>query len=113
MNNATAMTDEVVRRYFELDADRDIDAILALFSDDATVVDEGKERHGTLEIHAWQIGDASRYAYTTEVLDTVVLAPDRRVVTGRLTGNFPGGVAELRWDFTIAGDRIARLIIAP
>jgi hypothetical protein len=113
MNNVTAMTDEVVRRYFELDADRNIDAIVAQFRDDATVVDEGKERHGTREIRAWQIGDASRYTYTTEILDTVALAPDRRVVAGRLTGNFPGGVAELKWDFTIAGDRITRLIIAP
>jgi hypothetical protein len=35
------------------------------------------------------------------------------VVTGRLTGNFPGGTAELKWDFTVAGGRIGRLIIAP
>ena len=113
MNNATATADEIVRRYFELDADRDVDAILALFSEDATVVDEGKQRHGTLEIRAWQTGDASRYTYATDVLETVALAPNRRVVTGRLTGNFPGGVAELKWDFTVAGDRIARLVIAP
>jgi hypothetical protein len=113
MNDATATADEIVRRYFELDADRDVDAILALFSEDAIVVDEGKQRRGTLEIHAWQTGDASRYTYATDVLDTVALAPGRRVVTGRLTGNFPGGVAELKWDFTVAGDRIVRLVIAP
>jgi hypothetical protein len=113
MTNATAIPDDIVRRYFELDADRDVDAILALFSDDATVIDEGKQRHGTLEIRAWQTGDASRYTYTTEILQAVALAPDRRVVIGRLTGNFPGGVAELKWDFTVAGKRIARLVIAP
>jgi hypothetical protein len=39
--------------------------------------------------------------------------PDRYLVTGRLTGNFPGGTADLKWDFTIAGQRIAWLIIAP
>jgi hypothetical protein len=33
---------EIVGRYFELDAQRDVDLIVALFSDDATVIDEGK-----------------------------------------------------------------------
>ena len=40
----TAVAPTIVRRYFELDADRDIDSILALFADDATVVDEGETR---------------------------------------------------------------------
>ena len=104
---------DVIRRYFVLDADRDIDSIVALFSDDATVVDEGETRHGTVAIRAWQTGPASQYTYTTEVLGTDALSGDRFVVTGRLTGNFPGGTAELKWDFTVAGDRISRLVIAP
>jgi hypothetical protein len=104
---------DLIRRYFELDADRDIESSVALFGDDATVVDEGETRHGIAEIRAWQLGPASRYTYTTEVLDTVAIAEDRYVVTGRLTGNFPGGSAELKWDFTVAGGRIRRLVIAP
>src|SRR4051812_2358288 len=104
---------DVVRRYFELDADRDIDSLVALFSHDATVVDEGETRHGTAEIRAWQIGPASKYTYTTEVLGTVPLDAGRYVATGRLTGNFPGGTAELKWDFTVARGRIRRLVIAP
>ena len=66
-----------------------------------------------MEIRAWQTGPASRYRYTTEVLGTVAVEPDRYVVTGRLTGNFPGGIAELKWDFALAGGRIRRLVIAP
>jgi mannitol-1-phosphate/altronate dehydrogenase len=58
---------EVVARYFERDADRDIDSIVNLFADDATVVDEREEHHGTAEIHAWQTGAASKYTYTTEI----------------------------------------------
>jgi hypothetical protein len=46
-------------------------------------------------------------------VDTAPLTADRFVVTGRLTGNFPGGIAELNWDFTVAGDRISQLVIAP
>ncbi len=103
----------LIRRYFELDADRDIDSIVALFSIDATVVDEGETRHGIAEIRAWQIGPASKYTYTTQILDTVALAPERYRITGRLTGDFPGGIAELKWDFTVAAGRITRLAIAP
>ncbi|MDX6545906.1 MAG: hypothetical protein QOG02_1680, partial [Gaiellales bacterium] len=35
----------MVSRYFERDADRDIDSIVSLFAEDATVIDEGEERH--------------------------------------------------------------------
>jgi hypothetical protein len=102
-----------VRRYFEVDADRDIDSIVALFSDDATVVDERETHEGTSAIRAWQLGPASRYTYTTEVLGAEALGPDRCLVSGRLTGNFPGGTADLKWDFTISGDHVKRLVIAP
>jgi hypothetical protein len=35
------------------------------------------------------------------------------LVTGSLTGNFPGGTASLKWRFTIERDSISRLHIAP
>jgi len=103
----------MISRYFERDADRDIDSIVSLFAEDATVIDEGEERHGTAEIRAWQTGAASKYTYTTEITDTEALGPDRYLVTGRLTGNFPGGTADLKWDFTIEDQHITRLTIAP
>jgi hypothetical protein len=104
---------EVISRYFEFDAQRDIHSIVALFADDATVVDEGEAREGIESIRAWQLGPASKYEYTTEVSGTQSLGADRYLVTGRLTGNFPGGTADLKWDFTVAGDLITRLVIAP
>ena len=104
---------EIISRYFELDADRNIGSILDLFAHDATVVDEGETRHGTAEIHAWQIGAASKYTYTTEITGTQQLGANRYRVSGRLTGNFPGGTADLNWDFTIAGPQITRLTISP
>jgi len=104
---------DLICRYFEHDADRDIDAIVALFSDDATVIDEAQTRHGTEEIRAWQTGAASKFTYFTEVLAITDREPGRYVVDGRITGNFPGGVADLRWDFTVSDDRIRRLVIAP
>jgi ketosteroid isomerase-like protein len=103
---------EVISRYFERDRERDIELIVGLFAEDATVIDEGEERHGTAEIRAWQTGAASKYTYTTAITSAEALGPDRYLVTGRLTGNFPGGTADLKWDFSIAGEHIARLVIA-
>ena len=56
----------VIALYFEADARRDIDAIVALFTNEAIVVDEGQTYHGTAQIRGWQEGAASRYQYTTE-----------------------------------------------
>jgi hypothetical protein len=104
---------EPLTRYFEHDALRDVEAIVAVFADDATVTDEGETRQGVAEIRAWQLGPASAYSYRTELRNTEQLGPDRYLVTGRLSGNFPGGTADLTWDFTIAGNKISRLVIAP
>src|ERR1700759_1523345 len=104
---------DVIRRYFLLDAEREIDSIIALVTDDATVVDERETRHRPREIRAWQTAPTSRSPYTTDVLALDALTAPRFLVTGRLTGNFPGGTAELKWDFTVAGDRISELVIAP
>ena len=101
----------VITRYFEADARRDIDAIVALFTDEAVVVDEGQTYHGSAEIRSWQEGAASRYQYTTEVFGTERTGEESYLVTGRLTGNFPGGTAELQWRFTVQGDLISRLEI--
>ncbi len=99
---------DVVSRYFERDGERDIESIVGLFAEDATVIDEGEERHGTAEIRAWQTGAASKYTYTTEITGAEALGPDRYLVTGRLTGNFPGGTADLKWDFSIAPAETSR-----
>ena len=104
---------EPLTGYFEHDTQRDVEAIVAIFADDATVTDEGETRQGVAEIRAWQLGPASAYTYRTELRDAEQLGPDRYLVTGRLTGNFPGGTADLTWDFTIAGNKVSRLVIAP
>ena len=103
----------VVAGFFAADARRDIDGIVALFTSDAVVVDEGRTWRGTGGIRDWQEGPASTYRYTTQVLATEVTGEDSAVVTGRLTGNFPGGTADLTWRFSLDGDRIRHLTIAP
>lgn len=81
----------VVTRYFQRDAEREIDAIVGLFAAEATVIDEGETRHGTTEIRAWQTGAASKYTYTTEITSTQALGP------GSLSGHRPPDGQLPRW----------------
>jgi hypothetical protein len=113
-NEMSSPTPDAIDRYFETDARRDPDALVELFADDAVVVDERQTIEGRDAIRAWRSeGSASKYTYTTEITDTEQLDPNRWVVSARLTGNFPGGTADLRFAFTLDRGRIERLVIAP
>lgn len=107
------MTPIPVDRYFAADGRRDADAIVDLFTADAVVVDEGRTRRGTAEIREWQDHAASEYEYTTTVLDRVPDGEFACAVTVRLEGNFPGGTADLTFDFLLADGLISALTIAP
>ena len=96
--------EDVALRYFELDASRDVEAILSLFLEDAVVLDERRE---------WRLGPASKYEYTTTLESSDSVDDTHYRVSGRIDGNFPGGTAELTWDFSTVGGRISRLEIAP
>jgi hypothetical protein len=116
LQKGAKMTDQlpaIVSRYFELDVARDTDGLVALFDDDAVVTDEGESRRGASAIRAWRNGPAATYEYTTDITGCEEIDPDHYVVTGRLTGNFPGGSADLKWDFTVRDGRITQLLIAP
>ena len=100
-----------IARYFEADARRDNDVLIGLFTADAVVVDEDETHQGIAEIRAWREGPASRYEYVTEVFDAKSTSEDSCVVTGRLTGNFPGSPVELEFVFTLDSNKIASLEI--
>jgi uncharacterized protein (TIGR02246 family) len=106
-------TPEVITRYFAAQAARDFDAFVALFTPDAVVVDEGRTWEGTSGIRAWRDGPASAYEYTTELVGVEVAGGGGYVARAHLDGNFPGGTVDLQYHFTVDGDRIRRLEIAP
>ncbi len=105
-------TPDVITRYFAAQAARDFDTLVTLFADDAIVVDEGKTRRGANEIRAWREHVASAYEYTTELLGVETAGEGTYVVRVHLEGNFPGGTVDLRYRFTVDGERIRRLEIA-
>ncbi len=100
-----------VTAYFAADG-AGADAVAGCFTENAVVLDEGREHRGRAEIAAWKQNAAAKYRYTTAPIES--WASDARVtVLGRVTGDFPGSPVQLRYVFTIEGDAIARLEIAP
>jgi ketosteroid isomerase-like protein len=92
---------------------RDVERELACYAEEAEVTDEGRTYRGTAEIRAWLGRAASEYTYTSEL--TAVRQDDAEHWTAvrHLEGNFPGGVVDLRYRYTLAHNHITNLTIAP
>lgn len=103
----------VVTRYLDDHADAaHRDAVVALFAEDARVVDDGTEHRGIDAIRAWLAREASAYAFTVTPIGQRSEGDDRWVVLVRLEGTFPGGVVDLRYRAAVRDGRIADLVIA-
>ena len=87
-------------------------AIAACFTEDGEVKDEGETRRGREAIRKWWEGPANAFEYTVEVQRTQA-RDDVVVVFTKLTGNFPGGTADLANRFTLRDNLIASLEIVP
>ena len=90
---------------------QDIEAVTANFSESAVVRDEGRNRQGIAAIRQWAVEVSKKYGPTVETLD-IAQADGRMILTGRVTGNFPGSPVELRYVFTLNGGKIERLEIS-
>lgn len=106
-----ALPDTIKTFMTALDA-REVDQALATLTTDAVVTDEGHDYKGHDEIGAWVATAAAEYTYTTAF--TGATTTEARVDVGQhLEGNFPGGVADLHYRFTLDGASISRLVIEP
>ncbi|WP_409365957.1 nuclear transport factor 2 family protein [Mycolicibacterium canariasense] len=94
-----------------LDA-REVEHVLATLTTDAVVTDEGHDYKGRDEIGTWVANAAAEYTYTTAF--TGATTTDAGVDVGQhLEGDFPGGVADLHYRFTLDGVLISRVVIEP
>ncbi len=100
---------EPIAAYFESDRG-DAEAVARCFTNDAVVRDEGHTYTGIAAIKGWKSAASTKYAYTSSPL-SAVRQGDRHVVTCRLTGDFPGSPADLRYVFRLERGRIASLEI--
>lgn len=102
-----------VSSYLAAHRARDIDTAMMSYTADAVVTDDGRTYRGTDEIRAWLGRSASEYTYTTELTSATKTDDVHYDVVQHLEGNFPGGVIDLHYRFTLRGGSIARLIIEP
>jgi ketosteroid isomerase-like protein len=101
-----------VREFFAAHVVRDADTASSFLTGDAVVVDQDETFRGREQIHAFLRDAGSEFEYTTEQIGAHRVDDTHWVVTVRLEGTFPGGVAELDYRFTVRDDLIAELVIA-
>ena len=77
----------------------------------AVVVDQGETFRGGEEVHAFLRDAGSEFEYTTEQIGARRVDDAHWVVTVRLEGTFPGGVAELDYRFALRDGLVAELVI--
>lgn len=103
----------VVRTYLTAHRARDVAAAISTFAAEATVTDEGHTVHGREAIGTWLASAGTEYTFTTEFTAATTTDAAHFDVLQRLVGDFPGGVADLHYRFTLAEDLISRLVIEP
>jgi ketosteroid isomerase-like protein len=102
----------VVRGFLAASVVHDADTASSFLADDAVVVDQGESFRGREEIHGFLRDAGSEFEYTTEQTGARRVDEDHWVVTLRLEGTFPGGVADLDYRFTLREDVVTELVIA-
>jgi hypothetical protein len=98
-----------IAAYFAADA-ADAGGVARCFTENAVVIDERREHQGRQAIARWKAEATAKYQYTSEPLTIDVSGADV-IVIARVTGDFPGSPVELRYRFTLEGNKIARLEI--
>ena len=100
-----------IAAYFTAD-EVDGEAVSQCFTENAVVKDEGHTHKGRAAIKEWKADVSTKYKYTCEPF-ACEEKDGKTVVTCHLAGNFPGSPVDLRFFFTLAGDKVASLEIIP
>ncbi|HWJ72823.1 MAG TPA: nuclear transport factor 2 family protein [Kaistia sp.] len=98
--------------YYAADRDKDSDATVQCFAEDATIIDERQTFRGRESIRQWKVNASARFDYS---VDPYALTEDGKTVrvTAHVAGNFPGSPVDLRYVFELDGGLIQRLEIVP
>jgi len=106
----TAKLPRVLADYFAATNAHDVGAMIAAFTEDATVHDEGRDHVGVSAIRAWMKETIEKYDYKVEPIESSRNGSSG-VVLVSLRGKFPGSPITLQYAFTLSGERVARLEI--
>lgn len=104
----------VIEKYLSAKSSHAVDEVLACFTEDATVWDNGEdlEIHGIAEIREWLAGTVAGYNLTSEVVGRGKNG-DEYVAKVVVSGDFPGSPYEFAHRFKLRDDKIAELAIDP
>ena len=80
------------------------------FAEAAVVKDEGHTYTGLAAIKRWREQAQAKYVFTSEPFASTQEG-GKTIITSRLTGNFPGSPLDLRYFFTLDGEKITSLEI--
>jgi ketosteroid isomerase-like protein len=100
---------EAIAAYFATANAQDVDGVSVCFTNDAVVYDEMQDRQGIAAIREWTEETGRKYRPVEAV--NVTETAGQTIVTGRVSGDFPGSPVMLRHAFILQGDKIARLEI--
>jgi ketosteroid isomerase-like protein len=102
-----------IRAFLAAHTARDADTAIGAFAPDAVVTDEGRTFRGTEEVLGFLRHSGSEFTYTTELIGARRVDDEHWVAVNHLEGDFPGGAVDLTYRFTMDGDLVAELVIAP
>ena len=88
----------------------DVKSILACFSDDAVVHDEGETPRGKESIEGWIVKTIEKYKFQFKPLRIKGDAPEV-VVAVEVSGTFDGSPVTLGYHFTVENEKILSLTI--
>ena len=101
---------QIIQKYVAASNQHDVKSILACFSDDAVVRDEGKEFRGEEMIEGWLVKTIEKYKFQFKPIS--VRQDDTEVIVAvEVSGTFDGSPITLDYHFTIEGDKIGSLTI--
>lgn len=99
-----------IRAFVEAHLAHDAESALPLLSQDAVIVDDGTSYTGHDALHRFITEAGTEFSYTDNITD-VRLDGGTWIVAHHLEGDFPGGVVDLDYRFTLSGEQIGRLEI--
>src|SRR5260221_14710018 len=104
----TAKLPRVLAEYFAATNAHDDGTMIAAFTEDATVHDEGRDHVGVSAIRAWMKETIEKNNYKVEPIESSRNGSRARVL-GLLCGRFPGSPFTLSYAFTLSGERVRPL----
>lgn len=101
---------DTAKAFFDADGRDDPHAVLAAFSRDGSVTDEGIRHQGSDAIRQWWTAAEDKYHHVAVPFE-VAHVGDKLRVRATVTGRFTGSPAALNYSSTIVGGKIAGLEI--